>query len=286
MTTDLRGKTCLITGATNGIGRVSARALARLGARVVLLGRDPGRAEETRAEVAREATGPEPRVLLADFESLDQVRRAAHEFLESGETLHVLLNNAGVMNSARHESADGFESTFAVNHLAHFLFTNLLLQRIVSSAPARIVNVSSDAHQFGGALDFDDLNARKRYQGMAAYGRSKLANLLFTRELVRRLEGTRITVNAVHPGGVRTGFGMNNEPSFLKSLFGLVRPFLRSPEQGADTLIWACSAPELDGVTGGYFADRRSRRTHRNARDDAAAQRLWDVSAKLTGVTA
>jgi NAD(P)-dependent dehydrogenase (short-subunit alcohol dehydrogenase family) len=286
MNMDLRGKTCLITGATNGIGRVSALELAKLGARVVLLGRDPQRTEETRAEVAQRATGPEPRVLLADLASLDQVRRAARDFLASGEPLHVLLNNAGVMNSTRHESTDGFEATFAVNHLAHFLFTNLLLQRIIASAPARIVNVSSDAHQFGGALDFADLNAKKSYRGMAAYGRSKLANVLFTRELSRRLEGTRVTVNAVHPGGVRTGFGMNNEPSFLKTLFGLVRPFLRSPEQGADTLIWACSAPELEGVTGSYFADRRPRRTHRNAKDDAAAQRLWDVSAKLTGLSA
>jgi NAD(P)-dependent dehydrogenase (short-subunit alcohol dehydrogenase family) len=253
---------------------------------VVLLGRDGGRAEETRAEVARVATGPEPRVLLANFESLDQVRRAAREFLASGEPLHVLLNNAGLMNSKRRETGDGFETTFAVNHLAHFLLTQLLLERMRASAPARIVNVSSDAHHFGGALDFNDLGLRKRYNGMAAYGRSKLANLLFTRELSRRLEGTRITVNAVHPGSVRTGFGMNNEPSFLKTLFGWVRPFLRSPEQGADTSIWACSAPELEGVTGAYFADRRTRRTHRNARDDAAARRLWDVSAKLTGITA
>jgi retinol dehydrogenase 12 len=281
--TDLRGKRVLVTGATNGIGRASARALARMGANLFLVARDAGRAEETRAEIARETSGADVRIVLADLSSQDAVRRAAAEFLATGEPLHVLLNNAGVMQLSRSETSDGIETTFAVNHLAYFLLTNLLLERIRASAPARIVNVASDAHRMGGALDFEDLGAAKRFSAMSVYGRSKLANLLFTRELARRLAGSGVTVNAVHPGVVRTGLGQNNDAPILKLLTNLVRPFFRSPDRGAETSLWACTAPELDGVTGRYFADRREQQPHANALDDDAARRLWDASAKLVG---
>jgi NAD(P)-dependent dehydrogenase (short-subunit alcohol dehydrogenase family) len=282
---DLHGRTCLITGATSGIGRSAALALASLGARLFLLARDPKRADETRAEIADRTGHRDVEILIADLASQDEIRRAAAEFLARGEPLHVLLNNAGVVLTERHETRDGIETTFAVNHLAYFLLTNLLLERLVASAPARIVNVASDAHKLGGALDFDDLGARRRYSGMGVYGRSKLANLYFTTELARRLAGTGVTVNAMHPGAVRTGLGQNNEAPILKWLTGLARPFFRSPEKGAETAVWLCASPEVDGRSGGYFADRVERAPHRRARDEAAARRLWDESAKLTGLS-
>jgi len=195
--------------------------------------------------------------------------------------LDVLLNNVGGFWAHRHVTADGLEHTFALNHLAPFLLTNLLLERIVASAPARIVNVSSDVHKLGGALDFDDLGAGQRYSGMTAYGRSKLANLYFTHELARRLAGTGVTVSAAHPGAVRTELGQNNDAPILKFLSGFVRPFFRSPERGAETSIWLCGSPEVAGVTGGYFADCKERKAHPRAHDRVAARRLWAESAKL-----
>jgi NAD(P)-dependent dehydrogenase (short-subunit alcohol dehydrogenase family) len=281
---DLRGKICLITGATSGIGRSSALGLAARGAKLVLLCRNPRRADETRAEIAARTGNTDVQILLADLASLDEIRRAASQFLATGAPLHVLLNNAGVVQTERSETIDRIETTFAVNHLAPFLLTNLLLERIVASAPARIVNISSDAHKLGGGLDFDDLGAARRYSGMAVYGRSKLANLYFTYELARRLQGTGETVNAAHPGAVRTELGQNNDAPILKFLTGLVRPFFRSPERGAETSIWLCSSPNVAGASGRYYADCKERQAHRRAYDEAAARRLWDESAKLVGL--
>ena len=281
---DLGGKTCLVTGATSGIGRASALELAGMGAKLFLLCRDAGRAEELRGEIADKTGSRDVAILLADLSSQREIRRVAAEFLATGAPLHILLNNAGVMFTERTETVDGIETTFAVNHLAYFLLTNLLLDRIVASAPARIVNVASDAHRLGGALDFDDLGASRRYSGMGVYGRSKLANLYFTHELARRLAGSAVTVNAVHPGAVRTGLGQNNDAPILKLLTGLVRPFFRSPEKGAETSVWLCSAPDVAGVSGGYFANSKARAPHRLANDEAAAGRLWDASAKLVGL--
>jgi NAD(P)-dependent dehydrogenase (short-subunit alcohol dehydrogenase family) len=287
MASELFGKTVLITGATNGIGRATARALGGLGAKLVLVARDARRAEETRAEIARESPRAEPRILLGDLSSQADVRRVADQFLASGEPLHVLVNNAGVVQTSRTETVDGIETTFAVNHLAYFLLTNLLLERIRASAPARIVIVSSEAHKLGGPLDFDDLGSAKRFSAFPVYGRSKLANLLFARELARRLEGSGVTVNALHPGAVRTGLGQQNtDAPILKLIATCLRPFMRSPESGAATSIFACSAPELANVSGKYFADCRERKPGAHALDDAAAQRLWEVSAKLVGLGA
>ena len=281
---ELEGRTVLVTGATNGIGRVAVSAFARMGATLFVVGRDPSRTEAMRAEIVRETPGASVRVLLADLSRQSDIRRAAAEFLATGEPLQVLLNNAGVVELHRSETADGIETTFAVNHLGYFLLTNLLLERLRASAPARIVNVASEAHRMGGPLDFDDLGSAKRYSAMGVYGRSKLANLLFTRELARRLAGTGVTVNAVHPGAVRTGLGLNNDAPFLKLLVRLVQPFFRSPERGARTSIWACTAPELEGVSGRYFSDCREKEPSAAAHDDAAARRLWDASAKLAGL--
>lgn len=280
----LRGNTCLITGATSGIGHSCALGLAAQGARLFLLCRNPERAERTRAEIAERTGNREVEILLADLASLAEIRRAAAQFLATGSPLHVLLNNAGVVQLERGLTGDGIETTFAVNHLAPFLLTNLLLERMVASAPARIVNVSSDAHKFGGALDFDDLGAAKRYSGMGVYGRSKLANLYFTFELARRLEGRGVTANAAHPGAVRTELGMNNDAPILKLAARLVQPFLRSAERGAETSIFLCGAPEVAGVTGRYFVDCKQRKPHPRALDAGAAERLWAESAKLVGL--
>ena len=257
-----------------------------MGAKLFLVARDPQRAEETRAEIARAAPNADVRIILADLSSQAEVRRAAADFLATGEPLHVLLNNAGVTQLARSETVDGIETTFAVNHLAYYLLTRLLLERIRASAPARIVNVASDAHRFGGPLDFDDLGATKKFTWMGVYGRSKLANILFTRELARRLEGTGVTVNALHPGAVRTGLGMNNDAPVMKLLVALARPFMRSPEKGAETSIWACSAPELAKSAAATSATGASASPTRSRRTTTAARRLWDVSARLVNLPA
>jgi len=283
---DLRGRVCMVTGATSGIGRAAARALGGLGAELVLLCRDRARGEETVRWIQRETGNTKVDLLLADLASQEEVRRAAREYLAGGRPLHVLLNNAGVILRRRSETVDGIESTFAVNHLGYFLLTNLLLERLRQSAPARVVNVASDAHRFArGRIRFDDLGFRNGYSAMRVYGHSKLANILFTRELARRLEGTGVTANCMHPGFVASNFGKNNGP--LESLLmTLGRPFARSTERGADTAVWLCAEPELAGRSGGYYFDRRDRRPNAAGSNDEDARRLWDVSARMTGLAA
>jgi len=277
----MAGRTCLITGATSGIGRATALGLAGMGATLVVLARDRHKGEtllgELRAAGAEDAT-----LLLADLSRQAEVRRVAAEFLASPRPLHVLINNAGVVNVGRSETADGIETTFAVNHLAYFLLTNLLLDRLRASAPARIVNVASDAHKFA-PLDFDDLNSLKRYATMRVYGQSKLANILFTSELARRLEGSGVTVNALHPGAVATGLGQNNG-AWARALIAVLRPFFRTPDDGAATSIYLASAPEVASVSGKYFAKRREKRPSAAAQDATAAHRLWQVSAQMVGL--
>lgn len=271
----------MVTGATSGLGEQTALALARAGARLVLPCRSPERGEATRARVRREAGRDDVELVCADFASLAQVRQAADEVLARCPEIHVLVNNAGVVNLRRETTADGFEATFAVNHLAPFLFTCLLLDRIRESAPARIVNVASDAHRMG-RLAWDDLQSERRYGWMRAYGTSKLANILFTRELARRLEGSGVTANAVHPGPVATRLGKNNG-AVSRAVTRLLAPFFLSPAQGARTQIHVATAPELSGTSGRYFAKGREVTPAPAARDDAAARRLWEISEKLTG---
>ena len=215
---------------------------------------------------------------------LAEVRRLAGEVLERYDRLHVLVNNAGLISGKRVETTDGWESTFAVNHLAPFLLTNLLLDRLVASAPARVVTVSSRAH-LRADLDFDDLDSRRGYAAMDVYGRSKLANILFTRELARRLEGTGVTANCLHPGVVRSDFGSGGDLGGVMGVsWSVMQPFLLSPRQGADTSIYLASSPEVEGVTGEYFDRHRVARTSSRARDAAAAARLWRVSAERVGL--
>ncbi len=281
---DLTGKTAMVTGASSGIGRITARELARRGAAVFLVCRDPGRGEETAAAIRAESPGATVHLLLADLAVQAEIRRLAAAFLATGAPLHLLVNNAGVVNLRHSLTADGIETVFAVNHLAYFLLTLLLLERLKATAPARIVNVASEAHKLSG-IDFDDLGGERRYRAMRIYGQSKLANLLFTRELARRLEGTGVTVNAVHPGAVATGLGKNNG-AWAQRLIGLLRPFFRTPEQGAATSLHVATSPAVAGVSGKYFRAGREARPARTALDDAVARRLWQVSAAMTGVDA
>lgn len=278
----LAGRTCLVTGATSGIGEQTALGLARLGARVLIVGRDRSRGERSRAELAEQSGNPAVELLLADLASLSDLRRLADDVAQRTRQLHVLVNNAGVVNLSRTTTADGFETTFAVNHLAYFLLTQLLLPLLERSAPARIVNVASDAHKFA-PLDLDDLQSERRYRSMRVYGASKTANLLFTFELARRLEGRAVTVNALHPGAVGTRLGHNN--GWLGRLAtGLMKPFFLTPEQGAETSLYLATAPELAQVSGRYFAKKRERDPARHARDPVAAQQLWKESERMLGL--
>jgi NAD(P)-dependent dehydrogenase (short-subunit alcohol dehydrogenase family) len=278
----MTGRTCLITGASSGIGRATAIELARMGATLVLVCRDRSRGEAALAEVQRNARGGGAQLMLADLASQESIRALAREYLATQRPLHVLINNAGVVNTRRSLTIDGIETVFAVNHLAYFLLTHLLLERLRASTPARIVNVASEAHKFG-ALDFDDLGGERRYRPMRIYGQSKLANILFTYELARRLDGTGVTVNCLHPGAVATGLGFNNGV-VAKAIISLLRPFIRTAEDGARTSIFLASSPAVEGVSGKYFVDCRERRSSPASNDQDAARRLWEVSAQLTGI--
>jgi retinol dehydrogenase 12 len=277
----MRGKVCVVTGATSGIGKAAAAALAKLDAELVLVGRDRGRTEAAAAQIG--STGaPPPKAEIADLSSMDQVRALAAR-LAALERIDVLINNAGLVLGEHRVTPDGFEHVFAVNHLAPFLLTNLLLPKLTASAPARVITVTSDAHT-AASLDLDDPNLEHRWDSWRSYANSKLANILFTRELARRLDGTGVTANCAHPGVVRTGFGREARPLLRLGLM-IGRPFLLSPERGADTIVYLASSPEVTGQTGGYYVRRRRREPSAAARDDAAARKLWEISEKMTGLT-
>jgi NAD(P)-dependent dehydrogenase (short-subunit alcohol dehydrogenase family) len=283
-TADLSGKTCIVTGASNGIGKVTAGALAAMGARVVMVCRDAGRAQAARAEIARDAASDDIDVLIADLSSQEQIRSLAAQINGRYEKIDVLVNNAGAINTVRTTTVDGIETTFAVNHLAYFTLTNFLLDRIRASGAGRVVNVSSGAH-VGARMDFDDLQGARRYGAMRAYGQSKLANVLFTYELARRLEGSGVTANCLHPGVVATGFGHNN-PGWLKLGVTIMRPFVLDAQRGAETSIYLAASPEVRGVTGKYFEKCKEVRSSAASYDPAAAARLWEMSEEMTGVGA
>jgi len=277
----MNGKVCVVTGATSGIGKAAATALARMGAQIVLVGRDQGRTEATAAEIGANAAVP-PKAEIADLASMEQVHALAGR-LGSLERIDVVVNNAGLVLGERRVTEDGFEHVFAVNHLAPFLLTNLLLPRLTGSAPARVVTVTSDAHSAAN-LDLDDPNLEHGWDSWRSYANSKLANILFTRELARRLDGTGVTANCAHPGVVRTGFGREGKP-LLRLGTTIARPFFLSPERGADTIVYLASSPDVAGQTGGYYVKRQRREPSAAARDDAAARKLWDISEKMTGLT-
>lgn len=275
----MTGKTVLITGATNGIGKEAARGLAKLGARVLIVGRDAQKCAQTVAELQTSTGNQAIEALRADLSALSEVRRLADEVKARCPRLDVLLNNAGAYFDKRLTSADGYEMTFALNHLSYFYLTNLLLDLLKASAPARIVNVSSDAHRFA-RLNLINPHKPPVYSGFRIYGESKLANVVFTYELARRLEGTGVTVNAMHPGFVRSGFGRNNT-GLIAKIFGAMQRFALTPEQGADTLIYLASSPEVEGVSGKYFTKRKAVPTSRASYDQATWEALWTLSERL-----
>jgi NAD(P)-dependent dehydrogenase (short-subunit alcohol dehydrogenase family) len=277
----VNGKTVLVTGATSGIGKETARGLVEMGARVVIVGRNPRKAEEAAAQLR--AAGPGTvEVLLADFASLAEVRDLGKTVAERYPRLDVLVNNAGVFRLRRELTRDGFEETFGVNHLAPFLLTNELLPVLTAGAPARIVTVASGAHM-GARLDFDNLQGERGFRSWSAYGRSKLANIMFTYALSRRVEGSGVTANCLHPGAVATNLGSGNRlPN--RVVMTLMRPFFLSAAKGAETPTYLASSPEVEGVTGKYFERKRERRSSRVSYDEEAQERLWRVSAELTGL--
>lgn len=280
---ELSGKYCLVTGATNGIGEITARKLADLGMHVTIVARNKDKGLALKAALDTTSVYP-VEVLTGDLAKLDDVRRVADEYLALGRPLHLLINNAGIVNTSRQLTTDGYEEMFGVNHLAPFLLTNLLLPVIKQSAPARIVNVSSHAHTFVRNMGFDDLQAERQFKTFKVYGRSKLANILFTRELSRRLEDDDITVNCLHPGAVSTGLGLQNNAFFGHILAAILRPFFKSPEQGAATSLYVATAKELETVSGKYFSNCKQARPKAWAEDDNEAGKLWQLSCEMTGL--
>jgi retinol dehydrogenase-12 len=272
----MKGKICLVTGANSGIGFETAKALARMGARVGLVCRAPAKCEETKSAILQAVPDAELDSFAADLSSQAEIRRVAADIIRTYPKIDVLINNAGIVENTFKRSVDGIEMTFAVNHLAYFLLTNLLLEPIKAAAPSRIINVSSAAH-FGARMDFDDLQGEKGYNGWRAYSQSKLANILFTYELARRLAGTGVTVNCLHPGVIGTKLFRNL--GIINTLAGI---FLSSPEKGAETSVYLASSPEVEGVTGKYFDNKRAVPSSSASYNEADAKRLWQISAELT----
>jgi NAD(P)-dependent dehydrogenase (short-subunit alcohol dehydrogenase family) len=284
---DMQGKTVVVTGANSGIGFETASALASMGARVLVTARNADRGRAAVAAITQALQGDgQVQLVVFDLADLASVRRGAAEILEQAPRLDVLVNNAGLVLSERAETVDGYEATFATNHLGPFLLTNLLLERITASAPSRVVNVASTAHNAARkGIPFDDLQSTQHYRGMRVYGQSKLANILFTLELARRFEGSAATANSLHPGTVRSGYGADGDARGLLA-FGIkiASPFFLSPAKGARTSVYLASSPEVEGVSGEYFVKCKPRAPRRWAQDPEAARRLWQVSEELVGL--
>ncbi len=276
----MHNKTIIVTGANAGIGRITALELAKMGARVVMVCRDKERGAAAQQAIIAQTGNRQVDLLLADLSSQQAIRQLVKTIQQKYNRLDVLVNNAGAMFASRWVSVDGLEMTFALNHMNYFLLTTLLLDMLKASAPSRIVNVSSDAHQ-GAQLNFADLQNEKRFMGFRVYGQSKLANIYFTYELARRLEGTGVTVNALHPGFVATNFAKNNGWLYRVGMF-LMRPFAMNDQQGAATQIYLASSPEVEGITGKYFARKKAVASSNVSYDIAAAQKLWQASEELS----
>ena len=282
----MQGKVCLVTGATSGIGQVAAIELARRGAHIVIVGRSAEKCANTQAQIRATRSDAIVDTLVTDLSSLAETKRLAEQVRERYPRLDVLLNNAGAMFWNRSESVDGIEKTFALNHLSYFVLTNLLLPVLKQSAPARIVNVASDAHK-GVSINFDDLQFKQKYSGWKAYQQSKLANILFTYELAKRIEGKGVTANTLHPGFVLTNFLQVFHDAPAGWLINALAPLVAiSPERGARTSIYLASSPEVKGVSGRYFAKEKPVVSSPQSRDPLAAERLWQVSVEMTGAGA
>ena len=279
MPSSMQGKTVIVTGSTNGIGYVAARELARKGAQMVLVSRSAEKCAQSVEKIKKETGNTQVEFIAADLSTNAGVQETAHEFKKRHTRLDVLLNNAGAMFMSRQVSSDGVEMTIALNHLNYFHLTILLLDVLKASGQARIVNVSSDAHR-GGKINFDDIQFKKGFSGFKAYSQSKLANVLFTYEMARKLEGTKVTANALHPGFVDTGFGKNNG-GLIKFAMGLLKPMQRKAVEGAQTSIYLASSPEVEGVSGKYFSDSKAVASDPASYDQAAAEKLWQLSLEM-----
>jgi NAD(P)-dependent dehydrogenase (short-subunit alcohol dehydrogenase family) len=278
----MQGKTVVVTGATSGIGEVAALELAGKGARIVFIARDRNRGEATLAKLDAKAPGLSHKVHYADLSLVAEMKRVAVEIAASEPRIDVLINNAGAAFAQRQVTAEGFELTFALNHLSYFVVTAGLRERLLGSTPARIVSTSSTAHM-GMKIDLDDLQTKNGYSSLKAYGRSKLENILFTRELARRLQGTGVTANCLHPGVVATRFG-HESGGVLQPFLKALQIFAISPEKGAETIVYLASSPDVANVTGEYFAKNKIARTSAAAQDMSVAAALWAKTAELTGV--
>ena len=277
----MQNRVVMVTGATNGIGLETARGLASMGTTVIGVGRNPQKCADVAKSIAGTTSNPNVEFLVADLSAQSQVRKLAETFRQKYDRLDVLVNNAGGYFARREESSDGIEMTWALNHLNYFLFTDLLLDVLKHSAPARIVNVSSCAHTRVKQINFDDVEFKKGFSGWTVYGHSKLANVLFTYELSRHLGGTKVTANALHPGFVATGFGHNNG-GLMRTGINLVQKIVaKRPEQGAETSIYLSSSPEVEGVTGKYFSDKKEIKSSAASYDVNAARRLWELSEQM-----
>ena len=282
MSFEIKNKNVLITGATSGIGEATAIDLAKKGANIFFIARNNLKAQNLSDKIEF-ISGKRPKFFIVDLASLKNIKESALEFISLDIPLHVLLNNAGLINNNRKETVDGFEEVFSINHLAYFYLTHLLLDKLKEGTPSRIINVSSGAHAFVKGFNFDDVNSLKEYKPFKVYGYSKLANILFTKKLSQVLENENIIVNCLHPGVVGTGFGQNNG-IFSKILFNLSKPFMRSSEKGAETSIYLCSSPDVSDVSGQYFYNCKIAKTTSWANNQEDADRLWDLSKELTGI--
>ena len=281
---DLKNKVIMVTGANSGIGKVTARELAKTGAQIIMVCRDRKRGTAARDEIIKASGNQRVDLLIADLASHTSIRDMVKEFHKKYNRLHVLVNNAGAIFSNRQENAEGIEATFALNHLGYFRLTNLLLDTIKKSAPARIVNVASEAERFA-RFNLDDLQSTEKYRSFDVYGRSKMANILFTRELAKRLDGARVTVNALHPGFVRTNFGKQRRKSFFSAVIKFASLFMAiSPEKGAETSIYLATSPEVENITGKYFSAQKIIEPAADALNDEIARRLWEKSEKLNRI--
>ena len=282
MNENLENKVCLITGATNGIGEEAAKELNKMGAEIVFVARNEGKGEQLKAEL-KEATGKEPKMILANLSSQAEVKSAAEKFLSMEKPLDILLNNAGIMNRERNITEDGLEEVFSVNHLAYFTFTLMLIDKLKSTEGSRVVNVASGAHQFVKEMNFGDLQSEKVFKPMQVYGQSKLANILFTKSLANKLADHGVTVNCLHPGFVSTGIGSNNK-GIWNILMSLARPFARKTDKGAETSVYLCSSPEVKDISGEYFVDCKIEKVSDAAKSSDQADKLWEISSELTGL--
>jgi NAD(P)-dependent dehydrogenase (short-subunit alcohol dehydrogenase family) len=284
LNTSMQGKVCIVTGANSGIGKATSLGLAKMGATVVMVCRERTKGEEAQNEIKTKSGNDAIDLLLADLSSQDSIRQLVENFQQHYTQLHVLVNNAGGVNLSRRVTVDGFEMTFAVNYLAPFLLTNLLLDKLKASAPARIVNVSSESHE-SAYTKMDDLQLEKKYRLMRAYGQSKLALVLFTYELARRLQGTGVTANCLHPGFVATNIGQSGVGRVGRSIVKLIFSSLGiSPEEGAKTSIYLASSPDIEGVTGKYFVKSIPVRSAPISYDESLQRQLWEESAKLVNL--